>query len=905
VVLKRNLLSLALASALLGMFANAYAQETAETTEEKAALDAEKAAEEKAKAESAEIDKVVVTGIRRGIESSISTKMLQTSIVESISSEDIGKLPDTSIAESIARLPGLSAQRVGGRSSTISIRGLAGDFSTTLLNGREQVSSGDNRGVEFDQYPSELLSSVIIYKTPDANLVAQGISGTVDLRTVRPLSIKERTIVVNGRFEDNSLGELNPGYTDQGGRVSLSYIDKFADNTIGVALGYARLDSPGQANRWNAWGYGNLNGSRLPFVAALEGTESFATSTDNVRDGLMGVLEFKPNDFYSGAVDLYYSKFKRDETTRGLQAGLGGATATNIVIENNIAVAANLQGAYGPVIRNDLNEREDDVFAIGFKNEFFFDNDWKATADFSMSRANRDESILETYSGIRNNADSVAFRLNTETGLPNLTWGRNYADPSIIQLTDAGGWGQNGYIKFPKFEDELRSAMFSAERTFNDSAISSVEFGGNYSRRQKSREVAEAFLDLIGGPQVRVPNELLQGPANLRFTGIPGVLSYDVRRAFETLYRPRTNVNQDILNKDWEVDETVLLGFGKVNIDTFVGSVPLRGNVGLQYISADQESEGFAVPGGNASAAQPFKGGDKYGDFLPSMNLSFEFDNGKMLRFGAARQLARPRMDQMRANNGFGIDIQQRRWSGGGGNPELRPWDANSYDLSFEKYFGTRAYFSAAAFHKDLKTFIYDQTVDFDFSVFDLRGFTANVPPSTIGRFTRPSNGDGGTINGFEYAFSMPLDLISENLRGFGLLGSYSDTRSAVRPLGPGSTQPLPGLSRFVSNVTFYYEDHGYSARISQRTRSSFIGEVQGFGADRDTRFVKGEKIVDFQTGYEFRGDRLSGLSVVLQVNNLTNEPYQEFFRDAGRPDLPRSYNEYGRTVLLGMNYKF
>jgi iron complex outermembrane recepter protein len=665
------------------------------------------------------------------------------------------------------------------------------------------------------------------------------------------------------------------------------------------------LDSPGQANRWNAWGYGNLNGNGQPFVAALQGTESFATSTDNVRNGLMGVIEFKPSDSYSGIVDLYYSKFERDETTRGLQAGLGGSSATNIVIEDNIAVSARLQGIYGPVIRNDLNEREDDVFAVGFKNEFFFNDDWKATADFSLSRANRDESILETYSGIRNNADSLIFELNRETGLPNLTFGRNYADPNTIQLTDPGGWGQNGYIKFPKFKDELRSAFFSAERTLNGGPISSVEFGGNYSHREKSREVAEAFLDLIGGVQVPIPTSLLQGPADLSFTGIPGVVSYDIRRAYETLYRPRTNVNQDILNKDWEVEETVLMGFGKLNIDTFLGSVPVRGNLGLQYINADQESRGFAVPGGNASASQPFTGGDKYGDFLPSLNLTFELDNQKFIRFGAARQLSRPRLDEMRANNGFGIDTANRRWSGEGGNPELKPWDANSYDLSFEKYFGTRAYFSAAAFHKDLKSYIFKQTTDFDFSVFDLRGFTANVPPSTIGRFTLPKNGSGGTINGFEYAFSMPFDLISEKMSGFGLLGSYSDTRSAVRPLGPNTIQPLPGLSRFVSNITGYYEAHGFSARLSQRSRSSFVGEVQGFGADRETRYVKGEKILDFQTSYEFKGDMLNGLSVILQINNLSNEPYQEFFFDPGTPERPRSYNEYGRTVLFGVNYKF
>src|SRR5690606_3049227 len=184
--LDRNALSVALASAMLLGSAAAHAQSTDPDTVPQDSDVAEQA--EATAQEATELDRVTVTGIRRGIEKSIDTKQTSTSIVEAISAEDIGKLPDSSIAESIARLPGLTAQRERGRATQINIRGFAGDFSTATLNGREQASTGDNRGVEFDQYPSELLSQVVVYKTPDAALVGQGLSGTVDLQTVRPLS---------------------------------------------------------------------------------------------------------------------------------------------------------------------------------------------------------------------------------------------------------------------------------------------------------------------------------------------------------------------------------------------------------------------------------------------------------------------------------------------------------------------------------------------------------------------------------------------------------------------------------------------------------------------------------------------------------------------------------------------
>ena len=186
------------------------------------------------------LDTVTVTGIRRGIEAAISVKKNSDSIVEAISAEDIGKLPDNSIAESLARLPGLSAQRVAGRAQVISVRGLSPDFATSLLNGRELVSTGDNRSVEFDQYPSELLSGVVVYKTPDGTLIGQGLSGTVDLQTVRPLSFGKRTVAANYRHEKSGVGTA---FTGKGDRFNVSYIDQFADRTIGVALGFARLKS--------------------------------------------------------------------------------------------------------------------------------------------------------------------------------------------------------------------------------------------------------------------------------------------------------------------------------------------------------------------------------------------------------------------------------------------------------------------------------------------------------------------------------------------------------------------------------------------------------------------------------------------------------------------------------------
>ena len=92
--------------------------------------------------------------------------------------------------------------------------------------------------------------------------------------------------------------------------------------------------------------------------------------------------------------------------------------------------------------------------------------------------------------------------------------------------------------------------------------------------------------------------------------------------------------------------------------------------------------------------------------------------------------------------------------------------------------------------------------------------------------------------------------MLWEPLEGFGIIANYSDTKSEIQPNGPGTSDVLPGLSKYISNVTLYYERFGFSTRVSQRSRSRFVGEVQGFGGDRSLVSFAGEDVVDAQGGY-------------------------------------------------------
>jgi TonB-dependent receptor len=318
--LKRNLLSVALASAAMMAAAGAQAQTSTSTAGD-------------TKDDAKQLDSVVVRGIRRGIERSIDTKKNSTSIVEAVSAEDIGKLPDVSIAESIGRLPGIAAQRVAGRAQVISVRGLSPDFSTSLLNGRELVSTGDNRSVEFDQYPSELLSGVTVYKTPDAGLVGQGLSGTIDMQTVRPLNFQDRVVAVSARAQHTSLGAAS-NQDAFGNRFNVAYIDQFANRTWGISLGYSHSDTPTQENQvglYEPWQ--QLGANWRPGVPAgtyySDGIKALRRTGYTKRDGVMGTLEFRPSDAWTSTLDVFHSESHQEDTANQFEVNLSGYNGTN------------------------------------------------------------------------------------------------------------------------------------------------------------------------------------------------------------------------------------------------------------------------------------------------------------------------------------------------------------------------------------------------------------------------------------------------------------------------------------------------------------------------------------------------------------------------------------------------
>ena len=272
-------------------------------------------------------------------------------------------------------------------------------------------------------------------------------------------------------------------------------------------------------------------------------------------------------------------------------------------------------------------------------------------------------------------------------------------------------------------------------------------------------------------------------------------------------------------------------------------------------------------------------------------------------------------------------------WSGSGGNPELKPWLADAYDISVERYFGKRSFISLAYYKKKLHTYIYNQNVPtFDFTGYPITPVNALSPatglvtPTAVycsafvgtsavcqtysagnrGSFTQPINGRGGNADGVEAAVTLDGGLIASFLDGFGVQASYSKRWTDIRPNGPGTSQVLPGFSGSNRNVTLFYEKYGFSARVSERVRDTYRGEVTGLFSTRSFTQILEDKQLDAQLSYEFQDGPAKGLTLLLQGNNLTDSPYRTRLGGTfpGGATQPQDYDTYGKQILFGLNWK-
>jgi iron complex outermembrane recepter protein len=897
------------------------------------------------------LETITVTGYTRSVETSVDLQRFSDGIENVITAADIGGLPDQSIADALTRLPGVAAERIGGEASQINIRGLSGNFIQTTLDGRVQPSTSGSNYIQFDDYPSELINQVAVYKSSQADLIEGGVGGTIAMQTANPLdNRKEQSFDLDARGSYNTRARQIYGDNAESYRVSAAYQGKFFDDTLGLGLGIAQLSQPHVSEQFVNESYETspemLGGQPAYINSGIQLNQDGGSET---RRGYMGTLVWKPNDHFKLAGSAFYSHYDDGSYQRGLRAQLftnGAAVITNPVLASNGALiggtASSIPGGFFgipgfqafSVETTDNNQSTQSGVFSGGLNAQWNQGPWTVTADLSVSHANSytvgSDVTADPFNGLGSAQPLVA-----DQSVSFLLHGLGVGDFAVANpglYTNLNDEALDFYGVYPtSYHDRMKAFSASVKYRLESPVLDAVEVGiyGQNHTYNADRAVwtygsdyGEYFLSTPTQPPLALNGsdahtacwkggEFGKYPCFLAINGAAVLAAHGITPD------PVKDWSQNWTEQQsGEVDEKIRDAFLQADIDTTVFNHELTGNLGVRFVHTSQYSPGLDDVGdGNGVPIADGHGvvstafirvdpGQTYHDWLPSLNLNYRLDKSDQLRFAAAKVMARPPIDLLKSGTASWISNGQYNLYSGT-NPLLSPMYATQYDLALEHYFAhSTGVVSADVFYKHIDSFVQNITDEnFDFAG---NGFIVPTDPATgkpylNGEYmTAYNNTRGGYVRGIELEFQK-AGFLPGIWSGLGVSADYAYTESDVQvPSDLGGfpqEQALPGLSKNVADAAVFFDHGGFSTRLAANYRSAFVSASQ-VSFNFQTVYFASETVLDYQASYNFT----SYLSGLVQVLNLTDQPTRTYFGNATETS---TIQYFGRTIYAGINLRF
>lgn len=647
-----------------------------------------------------QIEEVVVTGIRGSIQSSIERKRQESVVADVLSAEDIGDLPALSIGEAIETITGASTHREKGGASEIAIRGLGPFLGAATFNGREASNGSGDRSVNFNQFPSELINTVAVYKTQRADFVEGGVAGIVNMETIQPLDFGRRRIQLEGRalyagYDDRLHNPAGPGW-----RGTASYVDQFdlgGAGRLGVSLGIQSLESTNpeelftSSSTWVACNgnqtvsaTGNCSEVTAAQVAAgapyylTAGSRTYRQFIENdARDAVFAAVQWQPTDTLEISVDYQNSRRTYTEERNDLNFSETRRGANNRVVTPEgvlLAYTGNSTIESTPTYRI----RDEQYEGGGVRVEWSPTDRLTLSTDLSYSSTYRSEMDRQVRlrSGIRDiNGAVVPGVIATnaaQTGGQRVNYSfdsRNGVLPTITvdPLFDLNRWENFSAAARARRDELIRENEIKAVRVDGgyemDGTLTAIRAGVRFSEL--------TYADIDDRVEINVSTTAIIRDANMacrtRFgqedflanaTGntITSWATFDARCLFEAITGVEdTGPNPDtraIGNRD--VTEQTAAAYVLGEFDTVLFGAPVTGNIGLRYVKTDVTSVGLRggfdvvtnpdntirlVPTGDFESHTIEADSEAW---LPSLNANFQVRDDMQLRVGLFRAMSRP-----------------------------------------------------------------------------------------------------------------------------------------------------------------------------------------------------------------------------------------------------------------------
>lgn len=347
----------------------------------------------------------------------------------------------------------------------------------------------------------------------------------------------------------------------------------------------------------------------------------------------------------------------------------------------------------------------------------------------------------------------------------------------------------------------------------------------------------------------------------------------------------------DNTSAGWTVIEKTMGGYGEVNGEFDIGGMTLRGNAGARYVRTDLASRAVI-------AGSPVQVERSYGNFLPAANLVLNITPELLARFSYARSMTRPGLSSL--NIASPTFEYTTRTVGNLGNPELKPYQSNDFDVNVEYYFGKGGLIALGAFKKDIVTSLTNSVVtkavpqEFWAAIYADPRYSASYqadPAKVPYTFYTTVNAPGGnSVKGLEVTLNVPFTFLKGWWSSFGIASNYTHV----------SARDSTGLSPNSYNFTGYYDTGKLGVRVSINKRDDYLlSQPGGNGHVQERKY--GPTQVDFSAYYNLT----KRLSLNIQGINITNEKERIYGTGDGTQYLTREYSKTGAQWFVGARYQF
>lgn len=877
---------------------------------------------------------IVVTGLRRSLESAQAIKRNSDGIVDAVVAEDIGKLPDTFASSALARVSGVNVTRGGGESAGVTVRGLP-DLSTTY-NGRE-IFTAEGRFVAIQDFPAGTVAALEVYKSSTANLIEGGIGGQVNVRGRRPFDFQgfeisgsvngvnweqagtlgwNGNLLVSGRW-DTGIGEM--GLLVNGSYVDIDFLDATREQATVIGT--------------TAAAQGVQAGVRYP-----DGQAIFHGRGDRFRPSVNAAFQWRPTPELEVYLDGLFQGFRSKDANRFMFVPIfGDLRLSNLVTRTDnptqaesftVAGAARPDGWFGSG-RGHTDTYQAGGGVVWKRDNLQISGDVAYTdSRFTFDLLNIDHAFAS--SPVRN----VAFNVGEDGGPSfnfvnfDVTDPANYITRGFFQeLVDVGG-------------KDIQT-RFDVRYDLGTGLLRRIEFGARYNDRDANRDRGTLYINNEGSrvPLSNLPVRLTSTTPGFSFNDDFPIRTFvaapfdsirdnaDPLRAFFGVGTPEFNPTEN-----FRANEKALAAYGQIKYGVDIGdTMVIDGVVGIRAIRTKTSIDGFTrvENTGAEPVFTPVAQSNEYTDYLPNVSARIAFNPEIQLRLAYTQTRTRPNFFDLNPTQTVGnppspppectdtptlpqCQSDRLRRGVSGGNPDLNPLTSDNYDASLEWYFSRAGSLTAAIFRRDANGFIFRNSVP------------AVDPAYGNIQLDLPFNSGNTRFQGAEVAFTSFLDFegLPTWARAFGIQanGTYVDSEGDRQPefnrLLNNRRVPFNGVSKWSYNLVALYERPVFSARLAYNYRSRFVSyystepfdvgpSLSGSGViEPRVRgvFERGRGQLDFSTTVT----PVPNITLAFDIINLLGNPLQ---RD-------RQYNDEGdvfdrqiiyleRVYSLGVRFRF